>query len=275
MEEMSMKSIKNHLSLIIALFTIVFTMQVYTVVDRTVAAYERELNENYSIVVVTKKRVETASLVAISPKIKSADEISTKEVIERLQAQMKQRHIDLLKLSLPHFYSLHLDYYPTPSDIKVLRKKLERDSEITRIEDFAQSHDTLYKLLLLFKSVIVIFAVAVFSVTSLLVLKEMRIWQFQHNERMSIMAMFGAPVWMRSAVLFRLSIVDAVIASVLAIGTFTYADFLKIGNEQLHSIGIEVLLFDPLNDSILIVGVALSLSIILATLIVIGHKEEV
>ncbi len=270
-----MKSVKNHLSLIIALFTIVFTMQTYIVVDRTVKAYERDLNENYSIVVVTKKKVETNTLVAMSPKIQSADEISTKEVIDRLQSQMKQRHIDLLKLSLPHFYSLHLNHYPSPSEIKELRKKLERNSDITRVEDFAQSHDTLYKLLLLFKSVIVIFAIAIFAVTSLLVLKEMRIWQFQHNERMSIMAMFGAPVWMRSTVLFRLSIVDAVIAAILAIAAFTYADFLKIGNEQLQSIGIDVLLFDPLNDSILIIGVALSLSIILATLIVIGHKEEV
>jgi cell division transport system permease protein len=272
---MFMKSVKNHLSLIIALFTIVFTMQIYIVVDRTVKAYEYDLNENYSIVVVTQKKVDTDTLVAMSPKIKSADEISTKEVISNLQSQMKQRHIDLLKLSLPHFYSLHLTHYPAPHEVKELRKRLEKNSHITRIEDFAQSHDTLYKLLLLFKSVIVLFAIAIFAVTSLLIIKEMRIWQFQHNERMSIMAMFGAPVWMRSAVLFRVSIVDAVIASVLAIGTITYADFMKVGNEQLQSIGIEVLLFDPINDSLLIVGVALSLSIILATLIVIGHKEEV
>jgi cell division transport system permease protein len=152
---------------------------------------------------------------------------------------------------------------------------LEINSDITRVEDFAKSHDTLYKLLLLFKSVVVLFAIAVFAVTSLLVMKEMRIWQFQHNERMSIMAMFGAPVWMRSAVLFRLSIVDAIIASLLAIATFTYADITEVGSEQLKSIGVDILLFDPLNDSILIIGVALSLSIILATLIVIGHKEEV
>jgi len=270
-----MRSVKNHLSLIIALFTIVFTMQVYVVVDRTVDAYERDLNENYSIVVVTKKKVEVKVLIAISPKIKSVNEISTKEIISTLQSQMKQRHIDLLKLSLPHFYSLHLNHYPAPSEIKELRKKLLRSSDITRVEDFAQSHDTLYKLLILFKSVIIIFAIAIFAVTSLLVLKEMRIWQFQHNERMSIMAMFGAPVWMRSAVLFRLSIVDAIIASVLAIATFTYADFLKVGNEQLQAIGIEILMFDPLNDSLMIIGVALSLSILLATLIVIGHKEEV
>jgi cell division transport system permease protein len=270
-----MKSVRNHLSLVIALFTIVFTMQIYLAVDRTVNAYESNLNENYSIVVVTDKKMEADALLALSTKIKSAEEISTKEVIDRLQSQMKQRHIDLLKLSLPHFYALHLNHFPTPSEVNELHQRLQKSSNISRVEDFAQSHDTLYKLLLLFKSVVIIFAIAIFAVTSLLVLKEMRIWQFQHNERMSIMAMFGAPVWMRSAILFRLSIVDALIASLLAITAFSYASYANIGDEQLRSIGIDVLLFDPLNDSALIIGVALSLSIILATLIVIGHKEEI
>jgi len=270
-----MRSVKNHLSLIIALFSIVFTMQVYIVIERTVTAYEKNLNENYSIVVVTQKKVSEKSLMAVSPKIVAVDEISTKEIVNRLQSQMKQRHIDLLKLSLPHFYALHLTHYPAPSEIKELRKRLEKNSDITRIEDFAQSHDTLYQLLLLFKSVSTLFAIGIFAVTSLLIIKEMRIWQFQHNERMSIMAMFGAPVWMRSAVLFRLAIVDAIIASLLAIGTFSYANTSNIASEQLSAIGISVVLFDPVNDSLLIIGVALSLSIILALLIVIGHKEEV
>jgi len=156
-----------------------------------------------------------------------------------------------------------------------LRNKLEKNSAVTRVEDFAQNHDTVYKLLLLFKSVVIIFAIAIFAVTSLLVLKEMRIWQFQHNERMSIMAMFGAPVWMRSAVLFRLAIVDALIASVLAIATFSYASFMHIGEKQLQSIGVNVLMFDPISDSAMIIGVSLGLSIILAVLIVVAHKEEV
>jgi len=270
-----MKSVKNHLSLIIALFTIVFTMQVYLVIDRTINTYEQDLNENYSIVVVTKDAVKPETLTALDSTIKSAEEVSTKEVINRLQAQMKQRHIDLLKLSLPHFYALHLNHFPSPSEVKKLRKKLEKNSAVTRVEDFAQNHDTIYKLLLLFKSVVIIFAIAIFAVTSLLVLKEMRIWQFQHNERMNIMAMFGAPVWMRSAVLFRLAIVDALIASVLAIATFSYASFVQIGETQLQAIGVDVLIFDPIGDSAMIIGVALSLSIILAVLIVIAHKEEV
>ena len=270
-----MRSVKNHLSLIIALFTIVFTMQVYIVIERTVTAYEQDLNDNYSIVVVTKKSVKPESLIALSPSILTAQELSTKTVLEHLQSQMKQRHIDLLKLALPHFYALHLDHYPTPDEIVSLRKKLQKHPQVTRIEDFSKSHDTIYKLLLLYKSISILFAIGIFAVTSLLILKEMRIWQFQHNERMSIMAMFGAPVWMRSAVLFRLAIVDAIIASILAVATFAYADFIQIGSEQLHEIGIDVTVFDTLHDSMLIFGVALSLSIILATLIVIGHKEEV
>lgn len=270
-----MRSVKNHLSLIIALFTIVFTMQVYLLIDRTIDTYESNLNESYSIVVVSSKKSDPKSFVSLSPKIVAAEEISTKQVIEKLQKQMKQRHIDLLKLSLPHFYSIKLDHYPAPSELKELRKRLKRHADVTRIEDFANSHDTLYQLLMLFKSLSILFAVGIFTVTLLLILKEMRIWQFQHHERMSIMAMFGAPMWMRSAVLFRLAIVDAILASLLAIGTFAYADFAKVGAEQLKEIGVDLVLFNPLLDSLMIIGVALSLSIVLATLIVIGHKEEV
>ena len=61
-----------------------------------------------------------------------------------------------------------------------------------------------------------------FVVTILLIFKELRIWQFKHSERMNIMGLFGAPAWLRSAVLFRLAIVDALIASLLSFGTFVY-----------------------------------------------------
>ena len=50
-------------------------------------------------------------------------------------------------------------------------------------------------------------------VTIFLIAKEMRIWQFKHSERMNIMGLFGAPVWLRSAVLFRLAIVDLIVVN--------------------------------------------------------------
>lgn len=112
-------------------------------------------------------------------------------------------------------------------------------------------------------------------VTTLLIFKELRIWQFKHSERMSIMALFGAPVWLRSAVLFRLAIVDAIIASLLAFALFIYISSSLWVKEQFENIGIDVVIFDIIDDSTLLFGSAMLLSILLASFIVLGHKEEV
>ena len=144
-----------------------------------------------------------------------------------------------------------------------------------RIETFAHQHDTVYRLLLLFKGVVVILAAVLFLVTSLLIIKEMRLWQFQHRERMNIMALFGAPVWLRSAVLFRLAIVDAIIASMLASAAFAVAVYYGWAERIPELIQVDVTLFAPLHDIPLLFGVSVSLSILLASMIVMGHKEEV
>jgi len=143
------------------------------------------------------------------------------------------------------------------------------------VEDFSATHDTTYKLLLLFKSVVSVFAGMILLVTTLLIFKELKIWQFQHSERMSIMGLFGAPIWLRSAVLFRLAIVDALIASLLAFVTFTYLSSSQWILKQFNNIGIEVVVFDAIGDEMMLLGVAIVLSSLLASLIVIGHKEEV
>jgi cell division transport system permease protein len=270
-----MKSLKNHLSLITALFTILLTLQIFLIVDRTITAYEENLGESYSIVVVADKEVDEESFKKIDKAIERVEPISTKEVIDRLQGQMQKKQLDLLTIALPNFYRIHLDHFPTPEEIEKLSSRLEKHPDITRAENFSQSHDTIYRLMLLFKWVVLIFAVAIAAVTSLLILKEMRIWQFQHTERMSIMAMFGAPVWLRSAVLFRLAIVDALIASVLAIVTFITAQNMGWGTAQLQELGLSVNAFALLSDGLRLLAVALTLSIMLAVMIVLGHKEEV
>jgi cell division transport system permease protein len=112
-------------------------------------------------------------------------------------------------------------------------------------------------------------------VTLLLIVKEMRIWQFQHEERMSIMALFGAPIMLRSAVLFRLAIIDAIIAAAMILIVFSL--IIKSGwtEPYFNDIGIHVTLFNYATDSFLHFGLALSLSMILALMLVVNHKEEV
>ncbi|MCD6191187.1 MAG: cell division protein FtsX [Sulfurimonas sp.] len=270
-----MKSIKNHLSLVIALLSILFSLQVFIIVDRSIDSYKENLATTYSVVVVSNKRLDDKAIISSNKIISEVSALTPDGVIERLNTGMTKKNMELLKLTLPKFYKIKLTHYPTPKEIESLTKNLLKNRSITKVENFSHNHDTTYKLLLLFKTVISVFSVSMFVVTILLIFKELKIWQFKHNERMSIMGLFGAPTWLRSAVLFRLSIVDALIASALAFGLFAYISSSAWVLEQFNYIGIKIVIFDPLYDFLLLLGVSVFLSIMLASMIVLGHKEEV
>jgi len=270
-----MKSIKNHLSLVIALVSILFSIQILVIAERSIGTYKEKLANDYSIIVVSQKKLDNANLMKENAIIKTITTLSPNDVIQKLNTGMSKKNIELLKLTLPKFYNIQLKYYPSSSEIKILTKKLLRKSSITKVENFSHSHDSTYKLLLLFKKVITIFSVSMFVVTMLLIFKELKIWQFKHNERMNIMGLFGAPLWMRSAILFRLSIVDAIIASFVSFILFTFIASDSWVHEQFDYIGIEVKIFDPVYDLILLTTVSIVVSIVLALLIILGHKEEV
>ena len=269
-----MKSIKNHLSLVVALLSILFSMQVFVVADRSIDAYKETLAHKYSVVIVSQKTLLDEEVLKINKIIASVEELQPDAVIQRLNSGMSTKNIELLKVTLPKFYKLHLNYYPTPNEVKGLTKDLIAHSSIKKVEDFSHTHDTTYKLLVLFKGVVIVFSLCIFVVTTLLIFKELRIWQFKHSERMSIMGLFGAAMWLRSAVLFRLAIVDAIIASILAYGVFTYISMSPWILEQFASIGIEIIIFDSVGDFMKLFAIAIGLSILLATMIVLGHKEE-
>jgi len=270
-----MKSVKNHLSLIVALVSILFSIQVFIIVDRSIEAYKENLAKNYSVVVVSQKRIKEADFLLIDKMINQIEILSPDNVIKRLNSNLDKANMELLKLTLPKFYKLKLSKYPNPNEIKRLRNKLLNNRYITKVEDFSNNHDTIYKLLVLFKNVVLVFAVVVSIVTMLLILKELRIWQFKHNERMSIMGLFGAPTWLRSAVLYRLSIVDAIISSAIVFIIFTYISNSSWVLEEFNNINISVVIFDATGDFLVLFGTSIVLSILLASMIVLGHKEEV
>ena len=270
-----MKSFKNHISLVIALVSILFSLQIFTIVDRSINAYKENLAKNYSLVVVSQKTLQSKELLNKIAVLSTIEQLSPDSVIKKLNTGISKKNVELLKVTLPKFYKFKLKKYPTPSELEELKKQLLQYPYITKVETFSNTHDTTYKLLLLFKTVISVLAVSILLVTILLIFKELRIWQFKHNERMNIMGLFGAPTWLRSAVLFRLSIVDALIAFAIAFVIFSYFSSSQWVHEQFENIGISVVVFDTVYDSLIMLGVSVIVSILLASFIVLGHKEEV
>ena len=270
-----MKSLRSHFSLIAALFTILFTVQVYQILERSISTYEETLRANYSMIVVSNSKIEESTLKSKYSLIRSIEEINPQKVIKNLEKDMDKISLGLLKASLPKFYKLTLDHYPLPEEVDSLAIQLKNIKSIKRVESFSQTHDQIYKLLLLYKKVTQIFAIAIFITTLLLITKEMRIWQFQHAQRMNIMALFGAPVMLRSAVLFRFAIVDALISASLVVLSFFLISTNGITDPYFNDINIHIELFNYTKDTFLHFAISLSLSIILASMLVITHKEEV
>ena len=270
-----MKSLRNHLSLVVALLSILFSLQTFIIVERSIDAYKESLVSNYSLVIVSQKNLTQKELRKKHKLISEMIVISPDSVIKKLNAGISKKSMALLKLSLPKFYKLKLTHYPSPDEIHSLTKSLLRNNAIVKVETFSKSHDTTYKLLLLFKTVISVFAFSVGIVTILLISKELKIWQFKHTERMSIMGLFGAPIWLSSAILFRLALVDAFVASGLSFLLFTYISSSEWVISQFTNIGIEVVIFDVVQDFGMMLGVSLLLSTLLAAFIVVSHKEEV
>ena len=270
-----MKSFRDHTSLIVALLGILFSLQVFLIVDRAIESYKEGLAANYSVVVVSDKRIDEKAIMQQNSLIKKLTLLSPDHVIQKLNTNISKTSMELLKVTLPKFYKVTLVRYPTPNELKKMKNQLMKVSGVRKIETFEKTHDTTYKLLLLFKNVISVFAVTMIIVTILLIAKELRIWQFKHNERMSIMGLFGAPSWLRSAVLFRLAVVDALLATFISFIFFSYVSSLSVVEEQLRTLGIEMVVFDHLYDTLMMFGVAMLVSITLVSFVVLGHKEEV
>jgi cell division transport system permease protein len=270
-----MKSVKNHLSLILALVSILFAIQTLSVTNRAIDAYKENLKNNYSLVVIATTTLDTKKIAKNNKLIEHIEPISVDKAIKKIDKNINKQNMELLKLSLPKFYKVQLNKYPSPSEIKLIKNKLLSIKGVKQIEDFKSSHDVTYKLLTLFQIVVSVFSVVVFIITSLLIAKELKIWQYKHNERMNIMGLFGAPKWLSSAVLFRLAVVDAILASVIVFIGFSFIASSVWLLSKLETIGIDIVVFDPIGDFIFLFAGALGLSLLLASAIVFGHKEEV
>lgn len=267
------KLIKEHISLVTALFTILFTSQLYFVLDRTIEMYEITLKNNYSMITVSGEALNIDIIKNEISIINKMDIINPQKVIDRLKDELNKEDLGLLKDNLPYFYKVFLSEYPNPDELKAIKNRLKRVKGIIRVETYSKTHDQIYKLLVLFKDISNVFLFAIFIVSMLLVIKEMRIWQFEHTERMHIMSLFGAPIWMRSAVLFRVAILDAFLSSFLVVVSFIFLDMNGWLHELFSMISVEVPIFLYIQDTFRLILISAFLSTLLALVTILKNRE--
>ncbi|RUM45450.1 MAG: hypothetical protein DSY46_02930 [Hydrogenimonas sp.] len=269
-----MKSIKNHLALILPLFAILFAVEYLQILDRVVKMYEERLKAEYTIIVVTEKSVKPEAVQQVSPLIDKVELVDANQVLMRIRQQIGQESLAKLQSVMPLFYTITLHRYPDQKSLESLRKSLMALQGVKRVQMFEKVHHPLYSMLMFLKANVTIFALFFGIVGFLLIIKQMYVWQLEHQERMQIMALFGAPVWLRSGVLFRFAIVDALIALAMMAGLIFYLQRDHRVVAFLSDMNIDVAQLVIPKDFAQLAGVALGTALLCAFWVVARFKEE-
>jgi len=269
-----MKSLKNHLSFIIPLFVLLFAIQFSTMLERGIKKYEAHLTGEYTIVVVSKLPQDEKLVRKFIPQVKSLIEIEKQRYIEKLKSDITKADLVYLKANLPKFYTIKLTSLPDEKTLKKISAKLMKIKGITKVETFKKTFNKFHQFLKMSKMASMFFTIFIFLISLMLIIKQIQIWSLEHNRRMYIMGLFGAPFWMKSASLYKSVIIDALIAAVLVAIAFLLLPNIANLTAIKNDLGIDLSNFNFLGDLFKLVLIALLISVLSVTTIIVKQKNK-
>jgi cell division transport system permease protein len=210
---------------ILPLMAILLGIEFYLVFERTTDTYERGLKEGYSMLAVTHKPMELSEFQSLNNHISTSEKIKREYIVFEVAKGISKSSSNEILAALPYFYNLGLDSYLHTSELEKIKKDLMSNINIKKIETFGSSYNSNYRLFSFIKFILKIFIVFMAVVSLFLIIKQMEIWKYAHKERMQVMEIFGAPMMLRSGILFKIAFVDAIFATILVSAIFFYTKF--------------------------------------------------
>ena len=210
---------------ILPLMAILLGIEFFLVFDRTTHSYEKGLKEGYSMLVVTKKPATLSDFKALNTHISNSENIKRADIVSEVAKGISKSTTKDILDALPYFYNVSLDAYMHTTGLDKIKNDLEADANIKKVETFGSSYSSAYKLFAFIKFTLKLFIGFMGIVSLFLIIKQMEIWKYAHKERMQVMEIFGAPLMLRSGVLFKVAIMDAFVATLLTSVFFLYIKF--------------------------------------------------
>ena len=212
-----MKPLKSFISFTFPLIVMLFIFSIYLLVDKVVHSYKDSIVNDYAIVVITNTPFISIDEIA-DIKVKNIEPLSRTKIIKGLKDNLSDSSLDLLSKKLPYFYKIFLEEFPTTVKLEQIRKELNTISNIRRIETFSNNHNKVYSLLILIQSIVFILFIAVMVLSILLLSKQIKIWFFEHNERISIILLHGGSLFYSAKPILRIIIFSSIVSSIIVIG---------------------------------------------------------
>jgi len=255
-----MSSLKSHLTLILALVSIMISIFIFRTFNNILKKYENIIINDYSIIIVSTTPISTLPIKDIY----SITQIDISKEITKLKN--KYKNIDFTGIKLPFFYRIKLNHLPSPEELKEIRLKLQQLPYIEKVMTQSSSQTKIYNLLYLLKLVSTIFMILISALGFLLIVKQLEVWKLIHSERMYIMELFGAPFWFRAAALFKIAFIDSMISLIISILTINYITNHEKFYKLIHELHIQYSI-NYFNEFLILFTISILISII-STIIV-------
>lgn len=269
-----MRSIKNHIGVIFPLIVLLFSMEFVLIMSKVVTEYEHTMSNDYNIIIVSQNELNKEDMKSKIPSFKDISLISVAKVLDRLKKDISDTNLLLLNNSLPRFYSLKLNNFPDSDGMKNIKNILLKIDGVKRVETFSKTYDKVYKMLLFSKSIFECFTILITIMGVVLIFKQMKIWLFEHKIRVEIMTLFGAPYWLKSAMLYKLALIDSIISTFLVTLFYSILPNLTFFKDLINTLGLDSLDFNLLFDSLILLASSIIVSIIAVSLVMFRTKEK-
>ncbi len=269
-----MKFIKGHISLIFPLIAILLGLEFFIVFDRTTDSFEKGLQEGYSMIVVSKDEMSIDDFKAWDSHIEQVKELEKSKILERLNMNKDKAEKNSFEASLPNFYSLKLDDYLTVDELESVKSNLQKSSNILSVETFHSAYQSKYELFSFIKFSFQTFIGFMTIIGFFLIVKQMEVWNFLHAQRMKVMEIFGASLFLRSKVLINMALIDAVISAILTSWLFYLFKNSWVRGSQMEILKDNIEGVFKFSDVFILLFAAITVVLIAVFLVVINVKEE-
>lgn len=268
-----MNTLKRHLTLIIPLLALLFSLQSILFINRAINIKEDKLLQNYFILVASKKSLNLEEIKNYINEAKSLTIIDPSYLLQKFQDFNDEENLKIIQKDLPFFYSIKLLQYPSQKELDAIENNLKNLDFISHIETFAKTHNQVYRLLFFTKSNIMIFASLLGIFSFLLMMRQIQVWRFEHQKRMQIMDLLGASSWLKNKILFKLAFFDSIIAScIITFGSF-YCSQMPQTKTIFEDLGIPDNIFRFSQDFLALAGFAICISLFCVFVVIISRRK--
>ena len=269
-----MKFIKTHISLIFPLVAILLGLEFFIVFDRTTDSFEKNLQNGYSMMVVSKNEMSIDDFTSWDEHIEQVEELEKSKILKRLNMIGEKENKKSFEASLPNFYSVKLNSYLTVEELEEVKANLKKSSNILSIETFQSSYQSKYELFSFIKFSFQTFILFMSIIGFFLIVKQMEVWNFLHAQRMKVMEIFGASLFLRSKVLINMALIDAIVSAILTSTLFYLFKNSWVKGTQMEILkdNIESVFF--FSDFFILLFAGIVVVMIAVFLVVVNVKEE-